>query len=934
GTNPGVSRAVYPFDDPSPAQDRAGSESNRRDGKRFVNITGESAPHDYAVVAIHRDADGTLWFGTQGSGVYRYDGEKFAKFTDDDGFAFEWSISSIHRDADGVLWFGSSAGAHCITRTPSGKEKCVSFRSKYDGLVHNWVNVIHSDPDGLLWFGTMGGLSCYNGERFNNFTTEDGLAGNDVCAIHSDTDGTLWFGTSGGISCYNGEAFVNLTTEDGLAHNDVRTIHRDADGTMWFGTIGGGVSVYDGIAWTSLDTRDGLASNYVSVIHQDEEGNIRFGTGGGLTRYRRSTSKPTVRIVSVQTDKEYTDLTALPSITAKTRVTISYSAIDFKTVPEKRQYRCRIHGIDDDWRKPTKDDEFDYIFDEPGTYTFEVQAIDRDLNYSDPASVTLNVVPVPYLEELRQTREELEAAYRTLEAKNAELTESHEQLEAAKETAEAANQAKSTFLANMSHEIRTPLNAVIGYAQILQRDSDLKQRQRDAVSSIGNSGKHLFNLINGILDLAKIESGRMELQTIDFSLNTFIAELSSMFQLRCQQKGLQWRMEIELSDCSHLVHGDEGKLRQVLINLLGNAVKFTESGEVILRITHHEGREGKEARGQGGKDYVGFDTALPTQPKSHFTFEVIDTGVGISLEDQESIFGTFQQGEEGIRIGGTGLGLAISKRQVELMGGELAFESPSQLVGEIKGGKGSRFFFTVPLPKAKKDVPSLSTKAQIVRLKDGYSLKALVADDTKENRDVLKLILADIGVEVRLAENGQEAVEAVQSEIPDIVFMDIRMPVLDGLEAARRIWQEFGGRGGFQTCPYIVAISASVLEHERKRFMEAGFDDFIGKPFRFERICECLANLLQIEFEYATDESSESDYIETEFFVLPEELLQRLKEATERHSITKLNQCLDELEQLSADGKLLAEQLRRLSQSYEMEEILRILEEIDSSSNL
>jgi len=881
------------------------------DGKRFLNVTEESAPHDEAVYAIHRDADGTMWFGAYLGGIYRYDGEKsppfpkggkggFIKFTDDDGFAPE-SALAIHRDANGRLWFEN----HCLTRTSDGGKKFVTFASKYDGLVHEWVNVIHSDADGLLWFGTMAGLSCYNGERFNNFTTEDGLAHNDVRTIHSDADGLLWFGTSGGISYYNGEAFVNLTTEDGLAHNDVRAIHQDADGTMWFGTMGGGVSVYDGVAWTSLDTRDGLASNHVVVIHQDEEGNIMFGAGDGVTLYRLSTSKPTVRIVSVQTDEEYTDLTALPQITTKTRVTISYSAIDFKSVPEKRQYRCRIHGVDDDWRKPAKDDTFDYIFDEPGAYTFEVQAIDRDLNYSDPASVTLNIVPVPYLRELQQTREELEAAYRALEARNAELQTSHRQLQAAKEAAEAANQAKSTFLSTMSHEIRTPLNAVIGYAQVLQRDQELKQRQRETVSVIENSGKHLLELINGILDLAKIESGRMELQTIDFNLNTFIQELSSMFQLRCQQKGLQWRMEIELSDRSHLVHGDEGKLRQILINLLGNAVKFTESGEVILRIAH--------------------------QPKSRFTFEVIDTGVGISLEDRESIFGTFQQGEEGIRKGGTGLGLAISKRQVELMGGELAFQS--------EPGKGSKFFFTVSLPKAKKDVPYHPAKAEIVRLKNGYSLKALVADDTEENRDVLKQILTDIGrevryrytgrVEVKLAGNGQEAVEAVQSEIPDIVFMDIRMPVLDGLEAARRIWREFG-----KDKLKIVAISASVLEHERNQFMEAGFDDFIGKPFRVERIYECLANLLQVEFESAIDKSSEKVEMPLPDIALPEELLLRLKEATERHSITKLHQCLDELEQLGSDGRLLAEQLRKLSQNYEMEEILRILKNIDSYSNL
>jgi signal transduction histidine kinase/CheY-like chemotaxis protein len=459
----------------------------------------------------------------------------------------------------------------------------------------------------------------------------------------------------------------------------------------------------------------------------------------------------------------------------------------------------------------------------------------------------------------------------------------------AEAAAEAANRAKSEFLANMSHEIRTPMNAILGYAQILGRDAALHPFQRDAVTTIASSCDHLLHLINEILDLSKIDAGRMELSAADFDLAALLRELAALFQHRCEEKTLGLVIEGLDPGRPQIVRGDEGKLRQVLINLLGNAVKFTARGRIVLRATPGENHA--------------------------WCFEVEDTGIGIAPEVQPLIFRPFQQGPGAGAHGGTGLGLTIARRQVELMGGALAVESAP--------GVGSRFFFTVALSAAAGAEPARSVR-EVDRLAPECKVRALVVDDIPENRGVLSTMLRAIGCEVSLAENGRQALEVVRVSRPDMVFMDMRLPEIDGLEATRRLVAEFTGSG-----LKIVATSASVLEHERERYAQAGCDDFVAKPFRAERIYACLENLLGVTFEYRElPASTEGTTIDLTRLALPEDLVTRLMMAAELHSATVMKNCLKEVEQLGAPGQRLAEHLREFLASYDMETIQKIVAQL------
>ncbi|MGB7060254.1 MAG: ATP-binding protein [Geitlerinemataceae cyanobacterium] len=402
----------------------------------------------------------------------------------------------------------------------------------------------------------------------------------------------------------------------------------------------------------------------------------------------------------------------------------------------------------------------------------------------------------------------------------------------AKDAADAANKAKSEFLASMSHELRTPLNAILGFTQVMSRSAKLSNAQQQHLSIINRAGEHLLDLIGDVLEMSKIESGRTTLHDSIFDLYRLLNNLHEMLQLKAASGGLQLIFECS-ENVPQYIKTDASKLRQILINLLGNAIKFTETGSVRLRVSvlRHNAEETAEE----------FDPASHTNPAlATLHFEVEDTGAGIASEEMERLFVPFGQTEIGRNSGkGTGLGLTIADNFVRLMGGEIQVSSTV--------GKGTKFEFEIAfksVPAA--EIPASPEKRRAVALAPNQpEYRILVTDDLPEGRLVLVELLTSLGFSVCEAQNGREAVELWSSYSPHLILMDMRMPVMDGYEATQQIKSQIKGQA-----TAIVALTASAFNEERQAILAAGCDDFMNKPFREEVLLDKIARHLGVCYTY------------------------------------------------------------------------------------
>jgi len=611
-----------------------GERVSRFDGRRWIKGTVEQGLGDTSPRSFFRDNDGTLFLTDANAKVVRYGigrGEVGgpSRF---EPLAESMTAFVLTRAASREMWFAGPQGV----------------RRESDNEVPSWgrigpVHIAKAGQDGSVWFaGPVIGLHRFQNGAMTNLTPL--LPSPDVRGFQPLAGGGALIATLNGPVLINSNLLASadwLTNQPALSGLRCFDVAQDHSNRLWLATAKG-LFFTDGVAWSKLDHRDGLPEDLIIRVQPAPDGSVWIGGGSkGVVHFRPGTRSPHAPSLAALTDREYADLSLLPPIKVGQRATFRFSVMDHNMVPDKRQFRWQLvkgspaafslspsegeraevrgsAALDLNWQPPSPRTEVEWIAPAAGDWTLAVQFIDRDLNYSAPKLASFRVV-LPWHDDMRimaplvigflgllgwavtarvlyarkrseafALREKVfaqeQAARQAAEAANAELASRAEQLREAKETADTANKAKSLFLANMSHEIRTPMNAIIGYSQILRRDAQLPERNRSAVETIERSGDHLLAMINNILDLSKIEAGRMELDATDFDLGELIQTLSAMMSLRCRQKRLEWVVESSLPQ-RFLVHADDNKLRQVLINLAGNAVKFTQQGRVVLRVT-------------------------------------------------------------------------------------------------------------------------------------------------------------------------------------------------------------------------------------------------------------------------------------------------------------------------------------------------------------
>jgi signal transduction histidine kinase/ligand-binding sensor domain-containing protein/CheY-like chemotaxis protein len=834
---------------------------------------------DFRVWSLLEDSAGTLWIGTYSglktldprTGVFSRPSIEYAPGTPltlDDPL-----IAYIYEDRQGRIWFCTVNGMFRVTRE-YGRYKGRHFVVNETGIRGNnpdYIATVFMDGGGRLWVSSAFGLSVTGrpGEDILDFThysprpgDPQSLSHKSVRVLHEDRKGRFWVGTARGLNLMNREkgTFSHFSRDNslpkagGLPNNSICGILEDDNGNLWISTSNGLCKFnFDKMTFRNFDIHDGLLSNDFNfrAFFKMSNGEMFFGGGSGAISFfpGRVMDNPHVPPVVITAFKVFDQPRPYARAMDRQEVirlgflensfSFEFSALDY-TNPGKNRFAYRLEGFEPGWIQRGNRRFVEYTNIPPGEYTFRVKASNNDGVWNETGtSLKLRIVPpfwrttwfrllllavilssiyLAYTLRLKAVHSRQRNLEKLVAQRTRQLEIANEKAEQQRQTSDAANRAKSEFLARMSHEIRTPLNSIIGFNELLM-ETKLDNQQVDYVKTVHGSGELLLELINEILDFSKIEAGQLTLESVDFNPETSAYDICRIISPRIGDKPVELvcRTGDFLPD---YVNGDVGKFRQVLMNLVGNAVKFTPEGEIELFLDGNEVPPGQ----------VELDVW------------VRDSGIGIPEDKLESIFEVFQQadGSTNRKYGGSGLGLSICRQIARLMGGDIRVES--------EPGKGSTFFFSAILKASEKEAEPLDFP--VLKGK-----RALIVDDNPHSREILVRLLEKVGMKVTPLDKAEGVAAEVQAsfvgkEPVDICLLDTRMPRRGGHELAKEL------RSGPPTTAFIPLLAlASPNERWAQQFVESGFDAFIPRPPEPLKLLEMMTRLLGEQGDLASQDT-------------------------------------------------------------------------------